>query len=135
MIEVAKTDRGTKRQCLSCATKFYDLNRDPILCPKCGAEFVTEAAAAKVVEPEIEETVEVADEVETDSAATAAGAEVVSLDEAEEDENDDDIKNLPDVDLEDDDDDINTDDNDVFLEDDDDDDNIGIDVPIKKETE
>ncbi|MCF4097214.1 TIGR02300 family protein [Maritalea mediterranea] len=129
---MAKTDRGTKRQCLSCATKFYDLNRDPIICPKCGAEFVTQMAAAKAVEKEIEEEA-VVDEVETDSAATAAGAEIVSLDEADAEEGDDDIKNLPDVDLEDDDEDINTDDNDVFLEEDDDDDNIGIDVPIKKD--
>ena len=30
---------GVKRTCLSCAARFYDLGRDPIICPKCGAEF------------------------------------------------------------------------------------------------
>jgi uncharacterized protein (TIGR02300 family) len=33
------TERGTKRICQSCAAKYYDLNRAPILCPKCQAEF------------------------------------------------------------------------------------------------
>jgi len=28
---------GTKRRCLECDAPFYDLNRDPITCPKCGA--------------------------------------------------------------------------------------------------
>jgi uncharacterized protein (TIGR02300 family) len=30
-------DLGTKRRCIECAAAFYDLNRDPITCPKCGA--------------------------------------------------------------------------------------------------
>ena len=29
---------GTKRCCQSCGVKYYDLNRAPILCPKCGVE-------------------------------------------------------------------------------------------------
>lgn len=30
---------GTKRICIECGVAFYDLNKDPIKCPKCGAEF------------------------------------------------------------------------------------------------
>ncbi len=30
---------GEKRQCLSCNAKFFDLAKDPIKCPKCGAIF------------------------------------------------------------------------------------------------
>jgi uncharacterized protein (TIGR02300 family) len=41
---VAKPEWGTKRTCLSCGAKFYDLMRSPILCPACGAEFDVEAA-------------------------------------------------------------------------------------------
>ncbi|MTV30584.1 TIGR02300 family protein [Rhodoblastus acidophilus] len=31
--------RGEKRLCLNCAAKFFDLAKDPIKCPKCGAVF------------------------------------------------------------------------------------------------
>jgi len=34
---VANPELGTKRLCASCGAKFYDLNKDPIHCPKCGA--------------------------------------------------------------------------------------------------
>ena len=39
---MAKTDWGTKRNCLSCSSKFYDFNKNPILCPSCGEELVLE---------------------------------------------------------------------------------------------
>ena len=31
-------DKGTKRKCASCNTLFYDLNKNPIICPSCGAD-------------------------------------------------------------------------------------------------
>lgn len=36
---MAKPEWGVKRQCASCGTRFYDLTRDPILCPECGTVF------------------------------------------------------------------------------------------------
>ena len=36
---VAKQDWGTKRQCPECGTRFYDLNRTPIVCVKCDTAF------------------------------------------------------------------------------------------------
>jgi len=41
---LAKPKLGIKRICLSCSAKFYDLEKDPILCPSCGAEFDPESA-------------------------------------------------------------------------------------------
>jgi uncharacterized protein (TIGR02300 family) len=38
---MTKPELGTKRRCNSCATKFFDLNNDPIVCPKCMAVFVS----------------------------------------------------------------------------------------------
>ena len=35
---MSKPEWGTKRQCQSCGTKFYDLRRPQITCPSCGAE-------------------------------------------------------------------------------------------------
>ncbi len=40
---MAKPEWGVKRVCQSCAVKFYDLNRAPIICPKCAAPFDPEA--------------------------------------------------------------------------------------------
>jgi uncharacterized protein (TIGR02300 family) len=40
---LAKPEWGTKRICQSCSTPFYDLQRDPIVCPKCEAVFDPEA--------------------------------------------------------------------------------------------
>jgi len=81
---VAKPDLGTKRVCQSCGSKFYDLSKDPITCPKCGAVYeivvpVTRggrpaAAAAAAAVP-----VAAAEDVE----ARADGAEVISLEDAE----------------------------------------------------
>lgn len=34
-----KAKRGTKRQCGGCGAKFYDLNRDPAICPMCETVF------------------------------------------------------------------------------------------------
>jgi uncharacterized protein (TIGR02300 family) len=36
---MTKPELGTKRRCSSCETKFFDLNKDPIICPKCSAVF------------------------------------------------------------------------------------------------
>ncbi len=47
MTYVARADRlpgvGSKRVCVSCATRFYDLARTPPVCPKCGTEQPPEA--------------------------------------------------------------------------------------------
>ena len=34
---VGRPELGTKCTCASCAERFYDLNRSPAVCPKCGA--------------------------------------------------------------------------------------------------
>ncbi len=35
---MAKPELGTKRVCVACATRFYDLTKAPAVCPKCGTE-------------------------------------------------------------------------------------------------
>jgi uncharacterized protein (TIGR02300 family) len=42
---VAKPEWGVKRVCQSCGARFYDLMRQPIVCPACGAVFDLDAAA------------------------------------------------------------------------------------------
>jgi len=41
---VAKPEWGTKRTCQACGARFYDLQRDPIHCPKCGVIHDPQAA-------------------------------------------------------------------------------------------
>ena len=39
---LAKSEWGVKRTCLACATRFYDMRKNPILCPSCGVKFDVE---------------------------------------------------------------------------------------------
>jgi len=58
---MAKPEWGAKHSCKSCGKVFYDMLRDPILCPGCGTKYVPEkilkpakaapAAKAKVKAP------------------------------------------------------------------------------------
>ena len=55
------SSRGKKRICASCGTKFYDLNKDPIICPKCGAAHTLTAPGktpAKDPEPQEENDID-----------------------------------------------------------------------------
>ncbi len=40
---MAKPEWGNKRICPSCGTRYYDLMRDPVVCPKCATPFDPEA--------------------------------------------------------------------------------------------
>lgn len=40
---MVKPEWGTKRSCQRCGARFYDLRRDPIVCPKCGAQHEPDA--------------------------------------------------------------------------------------------
>jgi hypothetical protein len=35
---MAKPELGTKRVCVACSARFYDLTKSPASCPKCGTE-------------------------------------------------------------------------------------------------
>ena len=41
---MAKPEWGFKRTCLSCGAKFYDMQKNPIVCPSCETVFDPEAA-------------------------------------------------------------------------------------------
>ena len=40
---MAKAEWGTKRICPSCGTRYYDLLREPVICPKCDTPYDPEA--------------------------------------------------------------------------------------------
>jgi uncharacterized protein (TIGR02300 family) len=121
---VAKPELGTKRVDPETGRKFYDLNKDPIVSPYTGKayprSYFDDGKIAAIMEEEEE-----ADAKELD--AEDEGAEVVSLEDA-----DDEAKGGDDLpDLDDDDVDLGDDDDDTFLadeeeEDDDVSDMIGV---------
>ncbi len=92
---MAKPEWGTKRICPSCGTRYYDLLRDPVVCPKCSTPFDPEAflksrraRPAPPVEKELEPVGadELDTELETEEADAAEEEEAVPLEEAEEEE-------------------------------------------------
>ena len=97
---MVKAELGTKRTCPSCAARFYDLMKNPIVCPKCNANFVAAAvlpskgdmpAMAPAPKPRVVE----ADDIEV------ADVELVSLEDAEAPDvaDDDETAGIEDVDL------------------------------------
>ncbi len=70
---VAKPELGNKHHCQHCGTKFFDLNKNPVLCPKCGA--VQQVASLRAVR--------VAAVPEKEEIVAEPGVELVSLDEVE----------------------------------------------------
>lgn len=123
---MAKPELGTKRLCPNCSTKYYDLNRDPILCPKCGTPFTIAALALRA------KAAPIAEEEEEEEAA-ALPVDFVSLEEADAEETGEaDVPGVEDEEIED----IGDDDDDTFLAVDEEDDDIdGIDIDVAGEDE
>ena len=105
---MAKPEWGLKRTCLGCSARFYDMQREPIVCPSCGAEFDPLA----MVRPRRARAV-AASQAKAKAAAAAPLAEAAESDDAEETA--DDALEVDDaaVDLDDDDDDAIASDPDV----------------------
>ncbi len=92
---MAKPELGNKHTCQQCGTKFFDLSKTPVVCPKCGAvqqvaTRTTRAAAVQKDEEEADTGVEIVslDEVEAGEAAleTVAEDDVEIEDEGGEDD-------------------------------------------------
>ena len=106
---MAKPELGLKRQCMSCGAKFYDLNKDPAVCPKCGTVFQA-VAMSRAAAPVVARAAPVPDDDEAE--LEVAGPEMVSLDEVEAGEAEKDLPTDDDIDVGDD-----VADDDTFLED------------------
>ena len=78
---MAKPDLGTKRLCASCGAKFYDLSKDPIVCPKCETVFHPVVSTRSRAEPARAVVAPLAPEAA--EVPEAADVELVSLEEAD----------------------------------------------------
>ena len=98
---MTKPELGTKRLCANCSARYYDLNKTPITCPKCGAPLEVVASTPRTrgqqavksqpqVEPE--EAPSETEEVETEDVETEEMAkddsEDTLIEEVEEEDTD-----------------------------------------------
>jgi uncharacterized protein (TIGR02300 family) len=76
---LAKPEWGLKRTCQSCGTRFYDMQRSPIVCPHCSAVYDPEAVLktrrGRVALPAVEKK-PVKDELEIEAVEADAEADV-----------------------------------------------------------
>ena len=79
---MTKAELGTKRLCPNCGAKFYDLNKDPIVCPKCTTVMAPVAMPPRG-RPEPAPRPAPAPAEEEVVAPETAEAEFVSLEEAD----------------------------------------------------
>jgi uncharacterized protein (TIGR02300 family) len=76
---VTKAELGTKRVCPNCGTKYYDLHKRPILCPKCGTVFEVVATRSRSAAP-----VKAPPPVPAEEEVAPEAADLVPLEEADE---------------------------------------------------
>src|SRR6266850_981268 len=97
---VAKAEWGTKRICPTCGTRYYDLLREPVICPKCDTPYDPEAflksrraRPAAPVEKELEPVgaEELDADIETEEADVAEEEEELLEDASELGEDEDDM--------------------------------------------
>ncbi|HZK91069.1 MAG TPA: TIGR02300 family protein [Stellaceae bacterium] len=88
---MAKPEWGTKRICPSCGTRYYDLMRESVICPKCSTPYDPEAflkaRRSRPVAPVEKEVAPVVDaDAETEEVETVEDEEAVPLADADEEE-------------------------------------------------
>ena len=95
---MAKPEWGLKRICHSCGTRYYDMRRATIACPKCGTEFDPEALlksrrgrTAAIAGAAAPDAAAPDDEVLADDAEKGDEEEELIEDTAELGEDDDDV--------------------------------------------
>ena len=85
---MAKPEWGTKRLCTSCGARFYDLNRQPIECPKCHTvldpDQITRLKRSRSAAPEEVVKVKPVKKVEADEDLELEGDE--ELEDVDEDD-------------------------------------------------
>lgn len=86
---MAKPEWGTKRTCFSCAARFYDLRKEPIVCPVCNTAFDPERQpkprrSGPTLKDEPALAPHLAEDEVADEAVDADAAEVDDLEDAGE---------------------------------------------------
>ena len=78
--------KGEKHHCSNCGAKFFDLNKQPIICPKCNTEVIDKSVVKTkpiISNPEIEKSI-----VNNNEDIDTIESEDIENDNLEEDEDD-----------------------------------------------
>ena len=98
---MAKPEWGLKRTCLGCGARFYDMQRDPIVCPSCNTEFdplalvrPRRARAAAASKAKAAAAAPISEETVSEDTENIVDDETLDIEDASidlDDDNDDDI--------------------------------------------
>ena len=101
---MAELNLGSKHECYNCGTRFYDLGKSELICPKCGANQkdaassespATTTAARRKRKAEVPKIVEPEDDVPIEDIPEedleGAGLDALDAEEEEEDIDDDEV--------------------------------------------
>ena len=102
-----KAELGSKRVCLGCGARFYDLNKSPAFCPHCGKEF-DPAASSRLSRSRQSEVAKTQSKKFKADKSKQSG--VSSPDDTELEDDGGEIQDIDDLD-------INTEDDEVLVED------------------
>lgn len=90
---MAKEEWGLKHTCPNCSTKFYDLLKEPIVCPKCGKIIIVESVVSHKLDVDEDET-----DLSQDSVVIGGqGQAEVEIDDSVLDDSDDDSISLDEI--------------------------------------
>jgi len=78
--------KGLKRVCMGCKASFYDMEKRPIICPKCKEEWEIKSPILPAAEKEDPKATNKDDEIDKDQID---GENLVSLNDIDEDNDDD----------------------------------------------
>ena len=92
-----KPELGAKHDCAECSARFYDLNKDPAVCPKCGTKVAAPTKARASAKPAANSN-ETNGKDENKDAAKKLEGEDVEADEDTDDDMDDDDRLIDDDD-------------------------------------
>ena len=94
---MAKVDLGMKLTCDSCGARFYDLNKQPGICPKCGTANARPVIFKASRRPSAEEREKAANLAAHKAAAKPAPAEDEDAADDADDEDEDVIEDTSDL--------------------------------------
>ncbi len=82
---MVRPELGSKRTCVQCGARFYDLNRQPAVCPKCGTEQPPEQPRLRRPQPQSPEERKTLSPVAPDLEAVVIDVEEVDAPVLEDD--------------------------------------------------